>query len=488
MLGGPSPTSSRPRLRRRTRRAPAVLGGATQFDTPASSCARTARSWTLSFNASALRDGEGNLGITGTARDVTEQSGRRTRWPPKHRQMQAIIDNSPLVIYAKDATPATCLANRELEVQLSLPPGGASAKRDFDLLPEETAAERRQATGQRARLRAGARGGGAGWTWAARAPSCPTCSPCEATGRRLRGVRRRHRHHGAQGDARTISGPSSSGRCASARPSPRTGWCCTPSRSWTSPPGSRFSRSCWCACGARTARLIMPGEFLPPAERFRLAPQIDRWVIAQAAAAGQRPPGGGEPLGPEHRRRRTARSSSSSSSWRPGADPHNVVFEITETAAARGHRRRPRAWPSGCTRLGCGFALDDFGTGYGSFTYLKHLPVGYIKIDIDFVRHLKPDSAGPPGRERHHRRGPQLRHPDDRRGRGVRRRRSSCCGSWAPTTPRASTWAAPLRSTEQPDRDGRSGRRELRARGALGELLGHVAAGSAASPRWRGEV
>ena len=47
----------------------------------------------------------------------------------------------------------------------------------------------------------------------------------------------------------------------------------------------------------------------------------------------------------------------------------------------------------GLVEIGCGIALDDFGTGFGSFTYLKRLPVTYLKIDCEFVREIVTNQA-----------------------------------------------------------------------------------------------
>jgi diguanylate cyclase (GGDEF)-like protein len=131
--------------------------------------------------------------------------------------------------------------------------------------------------------------------------------------------------------------------------------------------------------------LIMPVAFLPAAENSGLIAEIDQWVIAQAAkiAAQGRPVGvnlsassAGDPRMLDLIERELRRHATT---------PGNVVFETTETGVMQ-NMDRPTRFVQHLVSLGCNFALDDFGTGFASFTYLKLLPVRYLKIDIDFVR------------------------------------------------------------------------------------------------------
>jgi PAS domain S-box-containing protein len=142
----------------------------------------------------------------------------------------------------------------------------------------------------------------------------------------------------------------------------------------------------------RQGELVMPGKFLPAAERFGLIVALDRWVIGQGArlAAGGRAVDinlSGQSLGDPGLAdliEATIRGEQ--------AAPELITFEITETALSE-HLDVAGKFTKRIAELGCTFALDDFGTGYGAFTYLKTLPISHLKIDIEFVRDLLQNDA-----------------------------------------------------------------------------------------------
>jgi diguanylate cyclase (GGDEF)-like protein len=143
---------------------------------------------------------------------------------------------------------------------------------------------------------------------------------------------------------------------------------------------------------------VSPEKFLSAAERYQLAPAIDRWVVRRvlqtlephAAALVRRGVCfavniSGQSLGDAEF------CTFLESVLRDSGLPSSLLsFELTETAAVA-NIVRAEALMRRLRELGFDVALDDFGRGLSSLTYLKTLPATCLKIDGTFVRDVVGD-------------------------------------------------------------------------------------------------
>ena len=140
--------------------------------------------------------------------------------------------------------------------------------------------------------------------------------------------------------------------------------------------------------------IILPGAFIPAAERYGLMMNLDRWVVKAVIdylVQNEKNKGvyfinlSGASLSDDgifsFIKQEISRSQIS---------PELLCFEITETAAIA-NLSNAVEFINEIRNIGCQFALDDFGAGLSSFSYLKTIPVDYLKIDGAFVRDINND-------------------------------------------------------------------------------------------------
>ena len=144
--------------------------------------------------------------------------------------------------------------------------------------------------------------------------------------------------------------------------------------------------------------VLRPESFLPAAFRFGLMPDIDRWVLKRVvqALAELTPSMPGLKLS----------TNLSGFAFEDegladylkavlkdhGIEGDRLILEITEQLAVRFAASTDRQLAM-LRDLGCELAIDDFGSGYSSFTYLKRLPVDFLKIDGAFIKNLARDKV-----------------------------------------------------------------------------------------------
>jgi diguanylate cyclase (GGDEF)-like protein len=136
--------------------------------------------------------------------------------------------------------------------------------------------------------------------------------------------------------------------------------------------------------------LVMPGQFIPLAERSGLIGPLGNWVIEAACKQGRAWRDKGLRmrvainLSAYQMRQDDIADRITDALQRHRIHPSLLTCEITESAAMEDTRATQETMRR-LGELGAHLSIDDFGTGYSSLSYLRQLPAEELKIDRSFV-------------------------------------------------------------------------------------------------------
>ena len=140
-----------------------------------------------------------------------------------------------------------------------------------------------------------------------------------------------------------------------------------------------------------TRGMVMPGQFLPLAERSGLMGPLGNWVIEASCrqARAWRDKGlrmrVAINLSAHQMRQDDIADRITDALARHRIHPSLLTCEITESAAMEDTAATQETFRR-LGELGAHLSIDDFGTGYSSLSYLRQLPAEELKIDASFVK------------------------------------------------------------------------------------------------------
>ncbi len=102
---------------------------------------KNGKEYQIADSAAPIRDNNGGdiQGMVLVFNDVTEKYQLREANAKSQRNLQAILDNGPAIIYVKDLDGCYLLINRQYEVAFKLRNSDVTGKKDDDILPEDIA-------------------------------------------------------------------------------------------------------------------------------------------------------------------------------------------------------------------------------------------------------------------------------------------------------------------------------------------------------------
>ncbi len=140
---------------------------------------------------------------------------------------------------------------------------------------------------------------------------------------------------------------------------------------------------------------VPTSAFFSAAERYKMMPQIDRWVVSATLAKLREHAASvaehaalfsinlsGQSLGDDDILAFIKGEIRDS-----GVQAESIGFEVTESAAVS-NLAKAQNFIDALHDRGCHIALDDFGAGLSSFAYLKNFHVDTLKIDGGFIRDI----------------------------------------------------------------------------------------------------